>query len=187
MDPDQDFTEFYRRRYDAVLRYALRRSDAETARDVTAETFLVAWRRRAAIPADQGQEQAWLYGIARRALANAERSRRRARRVTAKLGRERPEPVAPDLASLLAENSRLMRALATLSPKDQEALRLVGWEDLDLAGAAVAMGCTRSAMAVRLHRARRRLEQALSDAEPGTRNGSLAGRAQPRAIRQETR
>jgi RNA polymerase sigma-70 factor (ECF subfamily) len=46
-------------------------------------------------------------------------------------------------------------------------LRLVGWEELDLAGAALAMGCSRSTMAVRLHRARRRLIRALRAVEPG--------------------
>jgi DNA-directed RNA polymerase specialized sigma24 family protein len=51
-----------------------------------------------------------------------------------------------------------------LSDADQEALRLIGWEELDLAGAAVAMGCSRATMAVRLHRARRRLERALGTA-----------------------
>jgi RNA polymerase sigma factor (sigma-70 family) len=186
MDPDQDFTEFYRRRYDAVLRYALRRSDAETARDVTADTFLVAWRRRTVIPADPDAEEPWLYGVTRRVLANAERSRRRAQRVTAKLGQQRRD-TAPDPAGVLAENSRLMHALASLSPKDQEALRLVGWEDLDLSGAALAMGCTRSAMAVRLHRARRRLDQALGGADWRTPKASVASQARPGTLNQETR
>jgi RNA polymerase sigma factor (sigma-70 family) len=186
MDPDQDFTEFYRRRYDAVLRYALRRTDAETARDVAADTFLVAWRRRTVIPADPDTEEPWLYGIARRVLANAERSRRRAQRVSAKLGQQR-RGAAPDPATVLAENSRLMHALASLSPKDQEALRLVGWEDLDLSGAALAMGCSRSAMAVRLHRARRRLDQALGGAEWETRKASSASQVPPQAFSQETR
>jgi RNA polymerase sigma-70 factor (ECF subfamily) len=173
MDAAPEYTEFYRRRYDAVLRYAMRRSDPETAMDVTAETFLVAWRRRSAIPACPGQEEPWLYAIARRVLANAARSKRRAQRVSAKLGRERADAVMPDAASVFAANSRLTHALTTLSPRDQEALRLVGWEDLDLAGAAQAMGCTRSTMAVRLHRARRRLELALG-AEWETRERQLA-------------
>lgn len=187
MDSGQDFSEFYRRRYDAVLRYAMRRCDPETARDVSADTFLVAWRRRSSMPADPGQEEPWLYGIARRVLANAERSRRRAQRVTAKLGQQRGDAFASDPASVFADNARLMHALASLSPKDQEALRLVGWEDLDLAGAALAMGCTRTAMAVRLHRARRRLDQALGGAEWETRRASLASQGPPRPISQETR
>ncbi len=179
MDPAQEFSELYRRQYDTVLHYALRRCDAETARDVTAETFLVAWRRRSEIPAEPGEELPWLYGVARRVLANAQRSRRRAERVTARLGQERGEKFSPDAASVFAEHTRLKHALASLSQRDQEALRLVGWEGLDLASAALAMGCSQSAMAVRLHRARRRLEHALGT-EWDTREPSLASQSRPR-------
>ena len=55
----------------------------------------------------------------------------------------------------------MRQALERLPEADQEALRLIGWEELDLAGAAAAMGCSRSTMAVRLHRARRRMLRAL--------------------------
>jgi RNA polymerase sigma factor (sigma-70 family) len=162
MDCAERFSELYRTQYDAVLRYAWRRTDPETARDVVAETFLVAWRRLDAIPPDAGQERPWLYGVARRVLANAERSRRRAERVAGKLGQQRRDDYAPDAAAVVAERATLEQALASLTASDQEALRLVGWEELDLAEAALAMGCSRSAMAVRLHRARRRLERALA-------------------------
>ncbi len=58
---------------------------------------------------------------------------------------------------------RLRAALAVLSERDREALRLVAWEGLDPERAARAAGCSRGAFAVRLHRARRRLEAALAD------------------------
>jgi RNA polymerase sigma-70 factor (ECF subfamily) len=120
-------------------------------------------------------------------LANAERSQRRAQRVTAKLGREHRDALVSDPAAVFAEHTRLKHALASLSAKDQEALRLVGWEGLDLPTAAMAMGCTRTAMAVRLHRARRRLEQALGDAESGTPKQLLVSQVRPGTINQETR
>ncbi|MGI8696818.1 MAG: RNA polymerase sigma factor, partial [Mycobacteriales bacterium] len=44
------FTSLYERHYDDVLRYARRRVDEQTARDVAAETFLVAWRRPRQVP-----------------------------------------------------------------------------------------------------------------------------------------
>lgn len=189
MDHGDRFSELFRARYEAVLRYASRRTDPETALDVVAETFLIAWRRHEEVPADPGQALPWLYGVARRVLANAERSRRRADRVAARLSQERSIGHVPDSARGVAERSRLGRALATLTATDQEALRLVGWEELDLAEAAQAMRCSRAAMAVRLHRARRRLEQALrtADSENGER-GPAARQALPaRKISQETR
>jgi RNA polymerase sigma-70 factor, ECF subfamily len=173
LDRTAEFSGLYQRHYDAVLRYALRRTDPESARDVAAETFLIAWRRLDAVPAD-ANVRPWLYGVARKVLANAERSRRRAENLTARLRQERWNAAAADAASVVAETSRLTEALATLTETDQEALRLVGWEELDLAGAAQAMGCSRGAMAVRLHRARRRLERALeemADDEPRPATG----------------
>jgi RNA polymerase sigma-70 factor, ECF subfamily len=120
-------------------------------------------------------------------LANAERSQRRAENLTGRLRQERQNASAADAAGVVAETSRLTAALATLTEADQEALRLVGWEELDLAGAALTMGCSRGAMAVRLHRARRRLERALeavADDEPRPAAGWPASH---RRISQETR
>lgn len=186
MDRADRFSELYRAQYEAVLRYASRRTDPETARDVVAETFLIAWRRLNAVPADPGQSGPWLYGVARRVLANAERSRRRVARVTAKLGHERRDDHAPDTAGAVTERARLQRALAGLTASDQEALRLVGWEELDLAEAALAMGCSRSTMAVRLHRARRRLERALGAAD-GEEGGPAVRQVTPvQKVSQET-
>lgn len=167
VEPADRFTALYRAHYAAVLRYACRRADLEVARDIAAETFLVAWRRIASVPDDPAQELPWLYGVARLVLANSDRSRRRCEHLALRLvhAGEPGTGQAPDLADAVAERARLRQALERLSETDQEALRLVGWEELDLAGAAAAMGCTRSAMAVRLHRARRRMARALSAIE----------------------
>lgn len=186
MDRGDRFSELYRVQYEAVLRYALRRADPETARDVVAETFLVAWRRLDRVPADNAQAAPWLYGVARNVLANADRSKRRAERVTAKLSQERQAEYAPDTVQAFIERARLERALARLTPTDQEALRLVGWEQLDLAEAGLAMGCSRGAMAVRLHRARRKLERALRMADYEDGRPTIARPAPAHQVRQET-
>jgi len=165
VDAEDRFDALYRAHSRAVLRYAARRTDPDSAGDIVAETFLVAWRRLADVPTDPGQAEPWLYAVARRVLANAERSTRRTNRVAARLWREGLQDEAPDPAAVVSDRQRIIQALSTLTEPDQEALRLVGWEGLDVTGAALAMGCSRSAMAVRLHRARRRLEQALRAAD----------------------
>jgi RNA polymerase sigma-70 factor, ECF subfamily len=163
VDPEERFTVLYRAHYAAVLRYAVRRTDPDTARDVVADTFLTAWRRLADLPAIPAEIEPWLYGVARRSLANAQRSRRRAGRVTARLaGEKRVAAPAPDPADAVSAQANLQQALRQLSERDQEALRLIGWEELDLAAAALALGCSRATMAVRLHRARRRLASAMN-------------------------
>lgn len=164
MDVEDRFNALYRAHSAAVLRYAARRTDPDAAGDIVAETFLVAWRRLPDVPADPGQAEPWLYAVARRVIANAERSNRRAQRVAARLWQESRDHQVPDPSAAISEAQRIIQALGKLSEADREALRLVGWEGLDVAGAALAMGCSKSAMAVRLHRARRRLDHALRSA-----------------------
>src|SRR4051812_4741820 len=88
---DGSFEDAYRSSGTPVLGYALRRAETrEDAFDVVAETFATAWRRRADLPADPDEVRPWLFGIARRCLANATRSTHRATRL-----RERPAPPPP--------------------------------------------------------------------------------------------
>ncbi|MGH3305211.1 MAG: RNA polymerase sigma factor [Streptosporangiaceae bacterium] len=148
------------------LRYAARRTDPDTARDVLADTFLVVWRRLSAVPEESCNIRPWLYGVARKVLANIERSSRRAELLTAQLRdqlwtMEKPQ----DPANWITGHMRLNRALEQLSKNDREALRLIGWEELTISEAAVAMSCSRAAMAVRLHRARRRLALVLNTSD----------------------
>ena len=181
------FTLLYRTHYDAILGYAGRRTDPATARDVAAETFLVAWRRPTAIPREPEAVRLWLYGVARRTLANAERSRGRSERVAAKLlATTDAVELAPDLADGVVERARIGEALGSLSALDQETLRLVAWEGLDLAGAAEVMGCSRSLMAVRLHRARGRMARALRTTEH-SEGGRVTAKGGPAQAVEEVR
>jgi RNA polymerase sigma-70 factor (ECF subfamily) len=65
------------------------------------------------------------------------------------------------------------QTLATLPAADREVLTLTGWYDLTPMQAAEALGCTASAYGVRLHRARKRLADALEAA--GYRGATPAG------------
>lgn len=77
------FERVYRDHYDAVLRYCLRRCCREDALDAAAETFMVAWRRRDVVP--ESYELPWLYGVARRVVANQRRSVGRRKAALARL------------------------------------------------------------------------------------------------------
>ena len=138
-----------------IAMYALRRVDREAAKDVVAETFTVAWRRLDDVPAEA---LPWLYGVARRVLANQRRSSRRLIALRRKLESDAsggPELCDPDLAD----------ALRALPDEDREILRLVAWEGLTSAEAGTVLGCTASAARLRLRRARSRLAEALGDAD----------------------
>ena len=155
------FEALYRAHYNQVYAYACRRVDRDSARDVAAETFLVALRRPTEVPA--ADPLPWLLAVARKVIGNQLRARSRADRRLQALRSVRDGQVSADHAERVAQTAHVRDALARLSERDQEALRLVAWEGLTLARAAAAAECTTGAMAVRLHRARRRLAALLAD------------------------
>jgi RNA polymerase sigma-70 factor (ECF subfamily) len=141
----------------AVLAYAMRRSESPVdAEDAAAETFAIAWRKLPAIP---HEPLPWLYAVARRVLANQRRGNGRRERLAALLRVDdvpTPVRVGDDL------DGPVFAALASLSPADQEILRLVAWEDLRNHQIAEVLGITANAVAIRLHRARSRFTEALA-------------------------
>jgi len=146
-----------------VRGYALRRTDPDEADDVVAETFLIAWRRFDDIPANAGP---WLLGVARRVLSNRRRSDRRVLSLSNRLAeRERRKPSAPDDSDL---RLTIEAGLERLPEKEREAIRLLAWEGLSTGEAAVVLGCTRATLAVRMHRARRRLADIIDGDIAGT-------------------
>jgi RNA polymerase sigma-70 factor (ECF subfamily) len=142
----------------AVLAYARRRTDRVSADDVLGEVFVVAWRRVADVPDDA---RPWLLGCARRVLANQRRGERRRAALSDRLAAVGGRPVV----TLELCDGALASALARLSERDRETLLLVVWEELSSERAAVVVGCSPQAFAVRLHRARKRLSRALADAD----------------------
>ncbi|MFI9841848.1 RNA polymerase sigma factor [Nonomuraea sp. NPDC051941] len=152
--------------YEDVLRYTARRVDLDTARDVTAETFLIAWRKRSVVPQADEDALPWLYGVARRVLANEKRRERRSERLVARIAadrRDRDAATVPDPGDHVAGALALTQALQALSPADQEVLQLLGWEELTVRQAAVVLGCTPATMAVRAFRAKRRFLAVLAE------------------------
>jgi RNA polymerase sigma-70 factor (ECF subfamily) len=157
------FEAIFEEHFDAVLAYAVARADLETAADAVAETFLVAWRRRGELPT---QPRGWLLAVTRRTLADQRRARRRQESLAARLAVEPHVSAAgEDPAAQIAERRAVLAALARLRPTDQELLRLVAWDGLSPDEVAVVVGRSRATVAVRLHRARRRLAMELAAAE----------------------
>ena len=148
------FEELYRKYYDEILWFVARRSDPQTARDVTADTFLAAWRRIDTLRSSKAQ--AWLYVTARNMLANEHRGKGRRARLDQHL-QSQPYSDADDPADRIADRLFAQQLFDTLPPKDREVLALTEWEQLDIATAAQVAGCSPATFRVRLHRARRRL------------------------------
>lgn len=160
------FEELYTANHDRILGYLLRRvTDPQDAADLLGETFLTAWRRLDAVPAGD-ETRLWLYGVARNMLANHVRGERRRSDLTHHLRGELAAVYrAPEYDGDLA---RVGTAFRGLPEADQELLALVGWEGLDHAQIAKVLGCSRNAVRIRLHRARKRFGRALDTAEPAS-------------------
>jgi len=166
----------FRRMYDMyfadVLAYCLRRASTEDAKDAVADVFLVAWRRFDDMPNGE-RVLPWLYGTARRVLANQRRSRSRFARLTDRLRSTAPEPEhVPTPETIVVRNQRsqeVLDALEHLRPDDREVVRLVMWEGLPHAAVGEVLGCSDRAVTMRLHRAVGRLRSELHTSD----NGSL--------------
>jgi len=156
------FETLYAEHFDALLAYALRRTDRETAFDAVGDTFLILWRRLEDVP---GDSLPWLYGVIRRVLANQRRSSRRRLSLFSKLTHDRIETISAEAGTV---PSLLGVALGRLSSREREALMLTAWEGLDGVRAAAALGISPVAFRVRLHRAKRRLAQELEKPETPT-------------------
>jgi RNA polymerase sigma-70 factor, ECF subfamily len=158
VDSRARFEVLYRAHGGAVRSYARRRADAQTADDVTAEVFVIAWRRLDSVP-DDGLP--WLLGVARRVLANRRRGRAREAALHARL-------IAAQTTAAVSQSSqseadhRVLQALSSLNERDREALLLIGWDGLAPAQAARVLGVSANTFAARSYRARRRFSRALA-------------------------
>jgi RNA polymerase sigma-70 factor (ECF subfamily) len=177
---EQEFRDLYRAHYPAVYAYFRRRTTLESAQDGTAETFLVAWRRRDELPGAE-HRLPWLYGVARRVLANQRRSRDRRRRLYRKLttAAVTSSPGPETVVIRDAGSQAVLDALERLRVDDQEVIRLARWEGLSHAEIASVLGCTPHAVDQRMHRAMRRLARELQDAHH-SRDGGVSVKGGPR-------
>jgi RNA polymerase sigma-70 factor, ECF subfamily len=140
-----------------VLAFALRRTDADAAQDVAAETFTIAWRRLDVVPDDE--PIGWLLAVARNVLSHQHRSSGRRAALDERI-RVHAQASSGDPADEVVDLDALGRALAALGESDREVLRLVAWDGLEARHAAEVLRVSVGTFQVRLHRARRRLEAA---------------------------
>jgi RNA polymerase sigma factor (sigma-70 family) len=185
------FRSLYEEHYRSIQAYAVRRVEsADDVADVVAEVFTIAWRRLARIP-EPPADRLWLYGVARRVVAGKLRSVRRRRQLTARLqashaadpnpghdqesavrlghvlvhGAATDAPAADAAVRVGSQRDRLAAAIARLRPAEREALALVLWDELSHAEAAQVLGCSVNAVAIRVHRAKARLRDALTSTD----------------------
>jgi RNA polymerase sigma-70 factor (ECF subfamily) len=150
------FEAIYREHFERVAAYLLARADRDVAADALSRTFEIAWRRIDDVP---GEPLPWLLGVARKVLSEARRGQGRRDALVERIGADLE--AAPDYFDAFVERQRALAALARLSAPQREVLLLIAWDGLSQREAAVALGCSRGAVALRLYRARASLRKAL--------------------------
>ncbi|HEU5417045.1 MAG TPA: RNA polymerase sigma factor [Streptosporangiaceae bacterium] len=149
------FEAAYTAHHGPILGYLLRRTDnPDDAADALAEVFLIAWRRLPDLPAEP-QARLWLYGVARRVLANQRRGERRRSALADRLRADLVDAYRPP--EYTGELARIAAAFGRLPEAERELLALSAWEGLGYGQIAEVLDCSRNAVRIRLHRARRRL------------------------------
>jgi len=167
-----------------LLGYALRRSASpEAAADAVAETMLVAWRRIEDMPPEP-ETRLWLYGVARRVLANSLRAARRQDRLAERLRQQLSAVAAqvepPDTLPV----ADVRAAMHVLSDIEREVLLLTATEQLSPAEIAAVLEMNPNTVRTHLHRARVRLRTELAKRDDDTGHEG-AGRSTPRHAEQE--
>jgi RNA polymerase sigma-70 factor (ECF subfamily) len=151
-DPEA-FAAFYRRHARPVAAFfVVRTRDAETAADLTAETFAAALEGVGRFRADRGAATAWLYGIARHQLSRWQRRRHVDDRARRRLGMERLDLDDADLERVGALDDTVRVWIEELPDDQRDAVRARVVDGDDYAAVAARTGTTQAAVRQRVSR-----------------------------------
>ncbi|WP_245647060.1 RNA polymerase sigma factor [Microtetraspora niveoalba] len=175
LDRPEEFSGVFDRHADEIHAYVSRRLGPELgqADDVTAEAFLVAFRKRHRYDLSRPDARPWLYGIAGKLISGHRRSETRRLRSLAKAagGADgsgatlHEEERSAERASAAAMRPALAAALARLSAAERDLLLLVAWADLTYEETAEALKIPIGTVRSRLHRVRAKLRRHLHISE----------------------
>lgn len=163
-DPET-FTAVYDRYIREIHRYVAGRLDAQTAEDLAAETFCVAFDRRDRFDPERGSLRPWLFGIATTLVARHRRKEARHYQALARVGAERAADSHENrvVASVAAQRMQpqLAKALTSLSRGERDVVLLVALGQLSYEEVAEALGIAPGTVGSRLSRARTKLHKSI--------------------------
>ena len=177
IDHSNMFEPIFDRHFGAVHRYLHRRGGRDLADELAAETFALAFERRASCRGT-GSALPWLYGIATNLLRRRWRAERRQLRAYGRSGVDRWADYGDEATARVDGSSldaRLAQALALMRPRERDALLLYALAELSYEEIAVALDVPVGTVRTWLHRARevaRRELAAETDVFPLTASGA---------------
>jgi len=171
------FELIFERHFGSVHRYLHRRAGRDLADELAAETFVLAYERRASCRAT-GSVLPWLYGIATNVLRRRWRAERRQLRAYARSGVDEWAVFEDEAAARVdgsAFDAPLARALAAMRPPERDALLLYALADLSYEEIAFALDVPVGTVRTWIHRARltgRRVLEAATEVFPLATTGA---------------
>jgi len=145
-----------------LVRYATHiTGDLDLARDVVQDTFLRLWKQKK--DKVEGHLAQWLFTVCRNRALDVLRKEKRMKRMTGTSNRE-PVSSAPGPAQLLERRetlNRVLRALDSLPPREQEVLRLKFQNGLSYREIAATVGISVSNVGYLIHNGVKKVRAAL--------------------------
>ena len=164
---EEQFTDLVDAHADPVRAFIYRRAGGldpgvSSVEDINAEVWAVAWQRRLTAPAieESAACRAWLLQIARFLMSNHIRKTVGHREVDRTL--KPAELTAASAEAIAVADLQLQAALAALNSAERETFALSVWEGLSPKQIAIVTQSSANAVSIRLHRARRKIQSALS-------------------------
>jgi RNA polymerase sigma-70 factor (ECF subfamily) len=176
------FGVLFDRHFERIHGYLQRQVGGDLADDLAAQTFLVAFDRRASFDLSRESARPWLFGIAVNLMRRHLRDVRRGLSAYARTG---VDPVldgfdgAEARADAAALRRPLAKALATLPKPELETLLLHAWAELSYAEIAETLAIPVGTVRSRISRARVRLREPLADEGVTTHEGAADVDAPP--------
>ena len=153
LDEPKAFEPIFDRHFAAVHRYLHRRAGHDLADELAAETFAVAFERRATCRGESALP--WLYGIATNLLRHRWRAERRQLRAYARSGVDQWAADEDEATSRVdAADAKLAGALAAMRSQERDALLLYALAGLSYEEVALALDVPVGTVRTWLHRAR---------------------------------
>ena len=171
------FEEIFDRHFRAVHVYLHRRAGRDVADELAAETFAIAFSRRAGFRGS-GSVLPWLYGIATNVLHRQRRKERRELRAYCRSGVDAWATYDDEAAERVDGSrldARLAGALAAMRPRERDALLLYALADLTYEEVALALGVPVGTVRTWLHRARATARRELAEVEANVSPLAMTG------------
>lgn len=160
------FEVVFSRHYEAIRGFLARRIGVDSADDLAARTFMIAFESRHKYQVDRPDALPWLYGIAANVLRRHFRTEQRRLKALARLGPDPAEWFDEDRAAERVDSAQMApqiaAALLGLSKRTRDVVVLIAWEGLTYDETAEALGIRAGTVRSRLYQARHRLRDTLA-------------------------